>query len=310
MIEKQTERKIKRLRTDNGLEFYSGEFNQFCRHEGIQRHLTVPYTPRQNGVAERMNRTLLERARSMLSNAGLGKQFWTEAICTACHLVNRSPNASIDFKTPEEIWSDHPPSYSHLKIFDCPAFYHVSQGKLEPRAKKCIFLGYASGVKGYRLWCLDSKKLIISRDVTFDEDAILHPRKDTVVSQNSEDSSNSPHVMEVEVTPTAPVVPQPNSSSKIIPPHDDLHASDKDEEEEPPHVDESYSIAQNRPRREIRLPKRYANSNSVTYALSVGLETECMLEPSSYAEAISREDSSSWLLAMNEEMESLHKNQT
>lgn len=79
LIEKQTGKKIKRLRTDNGLEFCSGEFNEFCKNEGIVRHRTVKYTPQQNGVAERMNRTLLERARCMLSNAGLSKDFWAEA---------------------------------------------------------------------------------------------------------------------------------------------------------------------------------------------------------------------------------------
>ena len=75
LIEKQTGKKIKRLRTDNGLEFCSGEFNEFCKNEGIARHCTVRHTPQQNGVAERMNRTLLERARCMLSHAGLSKDF-------------------------------------------------------------------------------------------------------------------------------------------------------------------------------------------------------------------------------------------
>ena len=77
LLENQTRKKVKRLRTDNGLEFCNREFDNFCKAEGIVRHKTVVNTPQQNGIAERMNRTLLERSRSMLSNAGLGKEFWT-----------------------------------------------------------------------------------------------------------------------------------------------------------------------------------------------------------------------------------------
>jgi transposase InsO family protein len=75
LIENQTRKKIKRLRIDNGMEFCGGEFNKFCKDEGIAKHRTVSHTPQQNGVAERMNKTLLERARCLLSNARLSKDF-------------------------------------------------------------------------------------------------------------------------------------------------------------------------------------------------------------------------------------------
>jgi len=103
LIENQTNKKIKRLRTDNGLEFCEGQFNEFCENEGIVRHRTVRKTPQQNGVAERMNRPLLERARCMLSTANLSKDFWAEAINMACYLVNRSPYTAIECKTPVEV---------------------------------------------------------------------------------------------------------------------------------------------------------------------------------------------------------------
>ena len=98
-----------------------------------------------------------------------------QAVTTACYLVNRSPSTAIDCKTPEEVWSGKPPQYDHLKVFGCPAYAHIRQNKLEPRALKCVFLGYGDGVKGYRLWCKDAKppKVIVSRDVTFDEMAIV-----------------------------------------------------------------------------------------------------------------------------------------
>jgi hypothetical protein len=107
-------------------------------------------------------------------------------------LVNCSPSTAIDCKTPYEVWSGTPADYSILKTFGCPAYCHVNDGKLEPRPKKCIFLGYADGVKGYRLWCSDLKspKFIISRDVVFDESAMLHPRKESVVSTGKEEGTS------------------------------------------------------------------------------------------------------------------------
>ena len=157
MVEKRSGKKVKTLRTDNGLEFCNAPFDNFCKAEGIVRHRTVRYTPQQNGVAERMNQTLLQRVRCMRVFAGLSKQFWAEAVNTAGYLINRSPSTAIDLKTPQEMWSRKPCDYSGLRIFGCPAYAHVNDGKLEPRAKKCIFLGYADGVKVYRFWCPDGK---------------------------------------------------------------------------------------------------------------------------------------------------------
>ena len=151
MIEDQTEKKVKMLRTNNGKEFYSKKFNAYCKSEGIVRHYTVPYTPQQNGVAERMNRTIISKVRCMLSNAGLHRRFWAEAASTACDLINRSPNITIDKKTPIEEWSGSPADYSQLRVFGCTAYAHFDNGKLDPRVIKCVFFGYKFGVKDYKL---------------------------------------------------------------------------------------------------------------------------------------------------------------
>ncbi|XP_070036248.1 uncharacterized mitochondrial protein AtMg00710-like [Nicotiana tomentosiformis] len=120
-----------------------------------------------------MNRTLLEKVRCMLSNAGLGKEFWAEAITYACHLINRLPSAVIDGKIPFEKWYGKPAvDYDSLHMFGSIAYYHVKESKLDPRAKKAIFMGITSGVKGYRLWCPETRNIIFSRDITFDESAI------------------------------------------------------------------------------------------------------------------------------------------
>ena len=91
---------MKCLRTDKGLEFCSNEFNTLWKKDRIVRHHTVHHTPQHNGVAERMNRTLMENVICMLSNAQLPKSFWAEAESTACYLINRSPSNVIEKKTP------------------------------------------------------------------------------------------------------------------------------------------------------------------------------------------------------------------
>jgi ATP-binding cassette subfamily B (MDR/TAP) protein 1 len=101
----------------------------------------------------------------MLSNSGLNRRFWAEAASTTCYLINRSPSIAIDKKTPIEVWSSSPADYSQLKVFGCTAYAHVDNGKLEPRAVKCIFLGYQSGVKGYKLCNPQTQKVVISRNV-------------------------------------------------------------------------------------------------------------------------------------------------
>jgi hypothetical protein len=98
-------------------------------------------------------------------------------VSTTCYLVNRS--SFIECKTPEEVWSGKPIDYSNLKVFGCPAYFYVNEAKLEPRAKKYIFVGYPMNVKGYKLWCPNLLKFLISRDVTFDESAMLKVHSDT-----------------------------------------------------------------------------------------------------------------------------------
>jgi len=138
----------------------------------------------------------------MLSNAGLwdSKAFSAEAVSTACYLVNRSPHTPIDFQILEEVWLDNPVDYSILRIFGCPVFAHVNDGKLAPRAVKCMFLGYASEYKGYQTWYPDSKKVIQSRDVNFNENIILSFGKEYVVSSTSiGDQKDASRKVEIEV---------------------------------------------------------------------------------------------------------------
>lgn len=170
LVENQPGLKVKKLRTDNGLEFCNKEFDGFSSDQGIARHKTILYTPQQNGVVERMNRTILEKVRSMLNESGLPKAFWAEAVNTAVYLINRTPSAGIKNEIPEEFWSKTVPQFDHLRKFGCVCYHHSDEEKLQPRAKKGIFIGYPAGVKGYKVWSLEDKRSIISRNVTFKED--------------------------------------------------------------------------------------------------------------------------------------------
>ena len=115
MVETQSERNIKRLRTDNGLEFCNKQFDGFCKEQGIVRHRTCTYTPQQNGIAERLNRTIMNKVRSMLSESGKELKFWEEAAATAVYLINRSPSSALEFRIPEELWTSQVPDLSNLK---------------------------------------------------------------------------------------------------------------------------------------------------------------------------------------------------
>ncbi|KAH9666242.1 Integrase catalytic domain-containing protein [Citrus sinensis] len=213
LVETQTGRKIKVLRSDNGGEYTSDLFLQVCQNEGIKRHFTMRYTPQQNGVAERMNRTLLEKVRCMLSNAGLEKKFWVEAVSYASHLVNRLPSAAIGGKTPMKMWSGkHAQDYDSLRIFGCPAYYHVKNGKLDPRARKAIFMGFKGGVKGFKFWDLEDKKFVCSRDVTFDEASMI---KASSSQQMENKTTEVLQRVEFDATPYVPVSSTSKNSSTM-----------------------------------------------------------------------------------------------
>jgi hypothetical protein len=120
-----------------------------------------------------MNRTIISKAHCMLSNSGLSRKFWVAVASTACHLINCSPSTSIGKKTPIEVWSGSPYDYSQLRIFGCVAYAHADNSNLEPRAIKCIFLGYGFGVKAYKLWNPEAHKSFYSRNGVFNESTMF-----------------------------------------------------------------------------------------------------------------------------------------
>jgi transposase InsO family protein len=174
-VEKETSMNIQGLRTDRGGEFISLEFTDFCRTHGIRRQLTASYTPQQNGVAERKNRTIMNMVRSMLTEKEIPRTFWPEAVNWTIHVLNRSPTFAVRNMTPEEAWSGCKPSVEHFRIFGCVAHVHIPDSKrvkLDDKSMKCILLGISDESKAYRLYNPISQAIVVSRDVIFEEEKV------------------------------------------------------------------------------------------------------------------------------------------
>src|SRR6266508_3005881 len=196
--ENQLDRKIKRLRSDRGGEYFSNDFDSFCAEHGIIHERTPPYSPQSNGVAERKNRTLTDLVNAMLDTSGLSKAWWGEAILTACHVLNRVPTKNKDM-TPFEEWEKKRLKLSYLQTWGCLAKVNVpipKKRKLGPKTVDCVFLGYAFHSIGYRFLIVKSEvpdmyvgTIMESNDVTFFED--IFPMKDNHSSSTQEMPSSS-----------------------------------------------------------------------------------------------------------------------
>ena len=171
-MEKESGVSVCCLRTDRGGEFCSKEFDEFCRTHGIKRQLTASYTPQQNGVAERRNQTIMNLVRSTLTEKKMPKEFWAEGVRWITHILNRSPTAALENQTPEEAWSGIKPDVKHFKVFGCIGHVHIPEAKrtkLDDKSRKCVFLGLSEESKAYRMYNPTSKKILVSRDVVFEE---------------------------------------------------------------------------------------------------------------------------------------------
>ncbi|KAL7280538.1 hypothetical protein ACG7TL_005470, partial [Trametes sanguinea] len=173
--ETQTGKKIKRVRSDRGGEYLSNEFTQHLLDLGIEHPKSTPDSPQQNGRAERWNRTIVEKAMSMLHHAGLSHGFWQLAVEAAVHIYNRQPMRRLKWRCPITAWDGTVPDVSYFRVFGCKAFVHVQkskrEGKLDKKAVEMIFVGYEPGTKGYKFWNPATRSIVVSRDVIFDEES-------------------------------------------------------------------------------------------------------------------------------------------
>jgi hypothetical protein len=177
LLENQLDKSIKAVRTDNGGEYVNNELTAYFKEKGIEHQTTMAHTPEQNGRAERLNQTLEDKAKPMLSEAGLPESLWGEAVNTANYLRIRTPMAG-QTKTPFELMWGKKPDLSHLRPFGCEAFVlipKVKRTKLDDTSDKGIMVGYAPN--GYRILMQDNT-VRLSRDVVFNE-AKMHTTHST-----------------------------------------------------------------------------------------------------------------------------------
>ena len=303
--------KLKALRTDRGGEFTAAEFAEYCAAEGVHRQHTAPYSPQQNGVVERRNGTVMATARSMLKAKGLPGWFWGEAVSTAVYVLNRCPTKSVDSMTPFEAWHGKKPAVHHLKTFGCIVYVRNTTPhlkKLEDRGRKMIFVGYERGSKAYRAYDPVTKRVHVTRDVAFDEQA----QWDWGAGGDDGEPSGGDDVFTIEyattgqATPTAvdteeaPAHQTPGGPDNVAEQHDEFDDEILD-------ADHDYDA-----------PLRFRSVNDIIgpapprgFAQRALLAEEPLAtsydEPSSFTEA---ERSPSWRKAMIEEIEAIEENGT
>ena len=302
MVTNATGLKIHALRTDNGGEYTSKEFAKYCTSKGIMHQFTNPYTPEQNGVSERFNRTLIESGKSMLFHAGLPLSFWAEAVNTATYLHNRSPISSLPGKTPYECWYHTKPHVSNLKVFGSICYVHTPDSmrrKLDPKSEKGVLVGYPLDTKEYKIYNIKSKKFIRSKDVLFHENKfhdfqssvekdILFKFEDDIVTRDDEPQTDvqvEPVILELEENIPAVGVAQPGASY---------------EENFMRQVDAVSAKRQRNP------PKRFL-PDECNVAAELTVDDE---EPKSLTDALNSKSSGKWMQALEAEYNSLVKSET
>jgi uncharacterized membrane protein YgcG len=323
-ISTQFNAKLLAFRTDNAREYTESSFQEFLTSRGIIHQTSCVRTPQQNGIAERKNGPILAIARALMLQMHVPKLFWADAVLTATYLLNRMPSRVLKGKSPFEIlFADKSPFSVPLKVFGCVSFVHnlnPSRDKLDPRAHKCIFLGYSRTQKGYRCYNPSLQKYFVSADVTFFEDV---PYYSPQGGQLQESILSSPVIpTPIPFAPQAPPISQVyvrrrHHGVPLVPPI----------VESPPLLPSSASTSTDLPLPQstsdldlpiaLRKSKRTCTEHPISNYVSFdhlsssfkafSLSVSSIVVPKSYREALSHPG---WRKAMVEEMHALDLNHT
>ena len=222
-VKNQFGKDIKSLQCDNGGEFDNKQFHDFFATKGITFRFLCPYSSQQNGKSETMIHTINNAMRSLLFQAHLPSTFWVEALHTVVHILNLLPSKAIQNRSPFSVLFNKPVSYSHLKVFGClcyPNINHTHLPKPSPRSSKCVFFGYPHDHRGYMCDDLDTRRIIISRNVNFDETSFLYEKSQQnkpisydFLLHETEPSPIFKQILQTSSTPTLPVVESPQQGA-------------------------------------------------------------------------------------------------
>jgi hypothetical protein len=308
-VKAQTGKDLKKIRADNGKEYANQAMQKYCQSIGIAFEFTAPYSPQQNGVAERLNRTIAELVRAVLIQGQLPKSLWAEAVTYICYIKNCAPSRALkDDKTPDEVFWGRKPDISKLQEFGAKCWVLQQDGqrqKLDPKSRHVIFTGFSDESRAYRYFDPQTRKIRTSRNVIFEETPQEKMDEEVVVVQpptveEDRGSTNSDLHTSNDVTPSretselpeeAPPVPLRQPSSRIA------------QREQP-----NYAKLNNPAAR--RIPVRKTNvvpqEQEQDHAL-ITMSGQTMDDPQSLEEAKARPDWPKWKEAMEEEMDCLSK---
>lgn len=297
-----TGNKVLYFRSDNGLEFVNKQVQQLFSSRGIVHQLTVPYSPEQNGKAERENRTLVEAARTLLCSKNLPKKLWAEAINTATYVLNRTGKSNDSEKTPYESWTGKTFCIHNLYIFGTPVAVHVpkeKRRKWDSKVEKGVMVGYGENVKGFRIYYPQKNTVEIKRDVVFTgleksvtvKDVTLMPEPDSEETEHSTDCEKVADNVIIEDSSTDKTVNE-SDVSLYVP-----CTSDEDSDVSDEVADVNMHMKSQRNRKQTSFYK----CNNVIADTS---------EPTTYQEAMLRNDASKWEEAITRELETLKENNT
>ena len=230
-LETESETPLKSLRTDGGGEYVSAAWSEYVKTKGISHELTAPYSPQQNGMAERLNRTLLEKMRCLLIWSELPKSYWDVALLHSNWLRNRQPTSALQGGIPIEVWSGKAPSFHNFHTFGCLVQYlkvghdkDKQSNKFASRTAFAIFLGMPSKQAGYLIYDPLRTGVLVRDDVRFYDDIPGYPRlvtnklkQPTPQPQDDDYFSLFPMEENAAATPTA-TIPTPQSETAIPPP--------------------------------------------------------------------------------------------
>lgn len=339
----QIGKKPKILRCDRGREYINNDVRSFLSHEGIILQCTVGYAPEQNGTAERMNRTLMEAARTMLVDSGLSSCFWAEAIRHACFVFNRCPNNKSN-DTPLERFLKMKPNYDEFHEFGCDAYTMIpyeKRRKLDKKAEKARFLGFDELSKGFRVLSLSTRKIIVTREIQFldtmDHDKSTFEEGEIILlEQDDEDEMTfTPEITNVQLLPPVMSFPQneslEESDSVMLNGHEDVESqvvvpSLVEEVQKPSSTakrrtpDLNYSSEEEDflgfDEEEQETPSKFIRKDggkepsAYNKHFSFSADHESVFEPRSYREAMTCPDKDKWMVAMIEELKSIEDNDT
>lgn len=301
LVEDGDERRIKTFRTDRGGKFMSKEFKEYCEQAGIARQYTAPYTPQQNGVVERRNRTMMEMARSYLKEMNMPAMLWGEAVRHTIYVLNRLPTRALTGLTPYEAWSGTRPDISHIRVFGCKAHMKIPSQKvkkLDDRSVCVVNLGKEPGSKAYRLYNPVEGQVCVSKDVVFEETKpwpweslgkgetdceIFFDLESTMHQEDGESHVERSAISENEEQ--MPTTPQTNTAESR------LNPDDYDDSGEPKRI---------RPLGDIYNDTEEIITEEELYLMGVE-------EPANFREASKDRN---WKRAMTAELESIEKNHT